>query len=169
MASEAAGADPNVHVMNGATPLYKSAARRAALAIIKTLLTAGADPNARAEDGAAPLHRAAAKNGNPVVVEALLMAGADPDARTEDGATPLHLVTRRPFRSFVWLTVETLLDAGADPRAKDDNGKTPFDYIRGEEGWKETRVYRRLMPFGRRFVSRVRGWCRSLRRHASRR
>ena len=96
------------------------------------------------------LHEAAA-DGTLADVAVLPAAGADPDALGENGVAPLYTAvgtleaaTGRSSDGFVDTRVRMLLAAGADTKVRDDFGKMPFDYVKGKERWKETRVYRRL-------------------------
>ena len=85
-----AGANPNMRMEYGWTPLHGAVGDNTNPAIIQALLEAGADPNTPSEDGSTPLHVAAADNANPAVIRALLKAGADPNAGHEHGDSPLH-------------------------------------------------------------------------------
>ncbi|MXW12137.1 MAG: hypothetical protein F4Z73_04565 [Synechococcus sp. SB0668_bin_13] len=71
------GADPNVRIEDGETPLHVVGTREG----VELLLDAGADPNARDETGQTPLHAAARDSEcTPEEVELLFDAGADPSA-----------------------------------------------------------------------------------------
>lgn len=85
----AAGANPRVRALDGATPLHYAAAQGRLLAAV-SLLRSGADPNAQGAGGVAPLHMAAYR-GDRVLVEKLLTSGALASVQTYDGLTPADM------------------------------------------------------------------------------
>ena len=135
----AEGADPNVAVAGGKTPLMEAvdepgqffdAAREA---VVEALLAGGADVAARDDHGRAALHFAG--RADVRAVELLLAAGADPGATAADGTTALHTAAEHnnvdPARA--------LIAAGADPGARNDQGLTPVDFARREYSLAEVR------------------------------
>src|SRR5947209_12630979 len=90
----AEGADPNVSVAGGKTPLMEAVDEpgqffdSAREAVVEALLAGGADVAARDDDGRYALHFAG--RADVRAVELLLAAGADPRATADDGTTALH-------------------------------------------------------------------------------
>ena len=111
----AAGANPNVHLSNGATPLHM-AAQLPTADHLAALLDAGADPNAPGEYNCPVVEMVGKDRGD--MVRLLARHGAD-----------LNVVysTRTPLISAVmseeWVKAATLLGAGADPTCKDMHGR----------------------------------------------
>jgi len=114
----------------GDTPLH-SAAEKADLARVESLLARGCAVNARGRRGLTPLHCACAGYAEPselgrkvAVVELLLKHGADPNARNEFGQAPLHLTDHKEIAA-------ALLAAGADVNAKEESGLNPLHLVAG--------------------------------------
>lgn len=112
------GADPNMIMKNGATPLIMSIAKNR-MDRMNRLLKAGADVNKRGKKGNTPLHIAAGL-GRMDAVNILLKAGANVNASGSHGRTPLMDAVRIGNCS----TAEILLKAGADVNAKDGHDRT---------------------------------------------
>ena len=121
----AAGANPNVRLPDGETPLADAAASNNNAGVIAALLAAGAAVGATDATGMTPLMWAAAENSNPDVTAALLAAGADANARNVIGITPLMFAAKENSNPEV---AERLLAAGAKVNAHDINGTTPLMY-----------------------------------------
>ncbi|MBC7784197.1 MAG: ankyrin repeat domain-containing protein [Burkholderiales bacterium] len=145
-----AGADPDLSLGDGWTPLFFAAASPyySTPQIITRLLNAGVDKQRRNSEGMSALHVAAM---NPMTrfavpeayptdrVKLLLAAGLDPNARDGYARTPLHYAAMLPKvtgdmqqTSFDTSLLKALLDAGADPNAVDASGKTPLNYANAE-------------------------------------
>ena len=147
------GADPNVKMDYGFTPLHLTAVSNEDPAVVQSLIDAGADTEAKDNAGATPLHRAVGESRTPAVVQVLLDAGADFGAKTYDGATPLDYAAvagkseliqmlleagadnqARTFAGLLHLVafsgnreaIQLLLDAGYDLGVKDNYGRTPL-------------------------------------------
>ena len=112
------GADPNMELKNGGTPLV--------MAIlldrpdhVQTLLKYGADIRRGGKRGSTPLHVAASQN-RIKCVEVLLKAGADVNAAGAYGRTPLMEASRMGNLKIM----EELIDVGAKVNAKDSMGRT---------------------------------------------
>lgn len=112
------GADPNMELKNGGTPLV--------MAIllnrpdhVQTLLNYGADIRRGGKRGSTPLHVAASQN-RLQCVEVLLKAGADVNASGAYGRTPLMDASRMGNLKIM----EELIDVGAKVNAKDSRGRT---------------------------------------------
>ena len=104
-----AGADPNLALPGGETPLM-TAARTGALASVKALVSRGA---ALMQDDVARGQTAlmwAAAEGHAAVVQELVAAGADVRRRVPSGFTPLLFAVREGRLDVV----RVLLKAGAD-------------------------------------------------------
>lgn len=86
------GADVNISLTNGDTPLHEAADNQAGLKTIKLLLKAGAKINAVNRDGNTALHLAVRQeDASPRTVRYLLNNDADGNAKNNDGHTPLDL------------------------------------------------------------------------------
>lgn len=117
-----AGADPNVGLQRGLTPLAMTAMFGDNPEIILLLAKAGANLETHDPHGHTPLMSAIYKNPHNEIIHALLKAGANPNARTPEGATPLMIaataVQQRPE------LVSILCEAGADINIQDVQGRT---------------------------------------------
>ncbi|MBL8214039.1 MAG: ankyrin repeat domain-containing protein, partial [Bryobacterales bacterium] len=116
------GANPNLPMVTGTTPLI-AAAIRGKVDIMEALLAKGANVNAAAGTGGTAL-MAAATSGNPVAVRLLLDKGANAKAVTKRKETALHDAAT----AGVTESVRLLLAAGADVNAVDLRGYTPLLY-----------------------------------------
>lgn len=125
-----AGADVNVRLELGATPLHMAANRTRHPEVITLLVEAGADVNARDGSGATPLHRARSAE----VINALAAAGAEAEATDDRGRTALHLAARE---ARVSSTIAALVAVGADVNARDLTGRTAL-HEAAERGRAET-------------------------------
>jgi len=133
------GADPNMELKNGGTPLV--------MAIllnrpdhVKTLLKYGADIRQGGKRGSTPLHIAASQN-RIQCVEVLLKAGADVNAPGAYGRTPLMEASRMGNLKIM----EELIDVGAKVNAKDSMGRTALMHA--------AEAYKNALPACRMLVS----------------
>ena len=107
------GADANLALLDGKTPLYL-AARRGYLEVVRILLHA---PGIRVKhETGERLHplEAAALQGHKDIVRLLLRNGADPNIKSSTGFTPLHVACVAGNTAIV----EMLLQSGADPEVE---------------------------------------------------
>ncbi|MBO4632514.1 MAG: ankyrin repeat domain-containing protein [Lentisphaeria bacterium] len=112
------GADPNLELKNGATPLIMTILRnRADLA--EMLLKRGADVNRAGKRGSTPLHTAAGL-GRRECLKLLLKSGADVNPKGPVGRTPLMEASRMGNLA----EMEDLIDAGAQVNAVDSMNRT---------------------------------------------
>ena len=110
----AAGANPNVRLSNGATPLHM-AAQLPETEHLAALLDAGADPNARGENDRPVLHLISRDRSDTV----RLLAQHHADLNIIwGGGTPLM----GAIMTYDWEIATTLLELGADPNYKDVTG-----------------------------------------------
>ena len=118
----AAGADVNLSMVDGSTPLY-IASQMGHYNIVEKLIDAGADMNkAKTDIGTTPIY-VASKNGRINVVEKLIASGADINkARTDNGTTPIYIASQKGHTKIV----EKLIAAGADVNKPRQNGETPL-------------------------------------------
>jgi ankyrin repeat protein len=150
------GADPNLDMGSGVTPLV-AAVRRDDAELVRLLAEAGADVNLLGDNGFTALHHAGEAAGGEVVT-ALLEAGASPEAETGApyGFIPIQVAAFRnnpeAIEAFVAFgvpvdmrneffdatalhyaafgdsveAIEALLQLGADPQALQMDGHTPL-------------------------------------------
>ena len=109
------GANPNLELKNGGTPLIMAVLRNRP-DYVRTLLQYKADVNKAGRRGSTPLHVAAGQNR----LELLLKAGADVNAHGTFGRTPLM----ESARTGNLEAMKKLLDAGADIGETDSKGRT---------------------------------------------
>ena len=112
------GANPNLELKNGGTPLIMAVLRNRP-DYVRTLLQYKADVNKAGRRGSTPLHVAAGQN-RPECLELLLDAGADVNAHGTFGRTPLM----ESARTGNLEAMKKLLDAGADIGETDSKGRT---------------------------------------------
>ena len=112
------GADPNMELKNGATPLIM-VIRRNRPDLIPLLLKAGADVNRPSARGSAPLNIAASL-GYRKCLRQLLAAGAKVNAPGAFGRTALMDAARMGRLE----TIEALIDADAELNARDSMERT---------------------------------------------
>jgi ankyrin repeat protein len=120
LAAIAAGADPDVRVAFGASPLAWAVERHDA-DLVAALLKARAKPDVADIDGVTPLGLAC-ELGDGALVDALLDAHAGVAATRPDGVTPLAICARFAPSE----TVARLLARGAAPDPVDAQGQTPL-------------------------------------------
>ena len=113
----AAGADPNVRLADGNTPLY-FAVRMENAEFTKALLEWKADPNARVEHNEPIIHEAVLGR-QPEQIKLLARAGADINVVWGAG-TPLYA----SIGAMAWKVAATLLDLGADAQWRSPGGLT---------------------------------------------
>jgi ankyrin repeat protein len=107
------GADPNLALTDGTTPLHLAVERENA-AIVKALLARGANVKAANRYGVQALSVAAA-TGNAAIVTSLLDAGADPNTAAAEGETAL-MAAARTGRVDV---IKALIARGANVQARE--------------------------------------------------
>ncbi len=139
-----AGADVNLPLPNGRTPLMLAARqlpRTKKLRLLDMLLTANADVNAVDEDGDTAFHHAASYLARIKLVK----AGLNVNAANVDGVTPLMLAAK----SGSIRLVKELLARGANPIATDIYNHNALDYlkrfVRGRKLTTITGLLRRTM------------------------
>jgi ankyrin repeat protein len=130
-----AGADPNLALPSGETPLM-TAARSGGVELVTLLLERGADIEARERAQSQTALMWALSEKQHEVVGRLLAWGADPAARSKSGFTPLLFAARSAtplvaatVRGFVPMIL-FLLDHGADANAS-GTGYTPLHWAAG--------------------------------------
>jgi ankyrin repeat protein len=111
------GADANIRLRSGPSPLFTACANDDNPTIIDALLRSGADPRTPLS----PLHPAC-RRGRLHTVRKLLLANADPNSARADGVTPL-------ISTVCWAgslaVVRSLLCFGADPALMTASGWAP--------------------------------------------
>jgi ankyrin repeat protein len=116
------GADPNVSMNNGGTPLIYSIYSPA---IVKLLLNKNADVNAQDKVGENALRRSVGLTLPETFQLLLNNPNINVDITNNTGDTPL--MTAALVRLSTPYYVNALLDAGADPLMKNNIGKTALD------------------------------------------
>ena len=112
------GADPDMELKNGATPLIMAILRDRP-DLVQMLLESGASVNKTGKRGSTPLH-AAAGLGRKKCLDLLLKSGASVNAGGAFGRTPLMDAARMGYLEIM----EELIDAGAAVNAKDSMNRT---------------------------------------------
>ena len=113
------GANPNVAIKNGGTPLMLAAGggppraqedevvdkagRADPVEVVKIILDAGADINAVNDQQNTALHLAALR-GNDKVVQYLMSRGARPEVKNKQGKTPAEVAPKRTADLIARLT-----------------------------------------------------------------
>lgn len=124
------GADVNLCMENGASPLYV-ACQEGHDAVVDILLSKGANINLCMEDGASPLI-VASRNGHDITVKYLLNYGADINSYMTNGASPLFIACQEGHLS----TVKLLLSSGANVNLCMKNKASPL-HIACEKGYND--------------------------------
>ena len=82
------------------------------------------------------------------IVEALLKKGANPNIRSSTQSTPLIATsTKNVFTNNSYIdpnTIQLLLDHNADITAKNKKGKNAFDYMKENEEFTKTELFKKL-------------------------
>ena len=154
------GADPNIFINNGRTPLM-AASGNGHGDVVELFLGNSVPVNNQSIDGMTAIY-VASQNGHSSVVLTLLNNGADPNITTNDGWTPLMIASHRGYGDVVELLLEqnvpvntqstsgitaiyvasqnghssvvsTLLNNGANPNIDKIDGRTPL-MIASENG-----------------------------------
>ncbi len=112
----AAGANPNVHLLDGDTPLHM-AVKLPTVEPAALLLAAGADPNARGENDKPVIHAVIGEEA-PALLRLLAKHGAD--LNVVWGGDPPLIVE---IITYHWTTATTLLELGADVNYRDRLGR----------------------------------------------
>ena len=116
-----AGADPNLQLKDGLTPLYM-ASQLGYTDIVRLLIQANANTNLQlVSDDSSALH-IAIQRGHSDVVRVLLQANANPNCQTRKGSTALSLACHIGDSAIV----DMLLRAHADPNIPSDGNVTPL-------------------------------------------
>ncbi len=131
------GANPDLELKNGATPLIMAVLRNRP-DLVAALLKAGAQVNRPGKHGSTPLHVAAGL-GRKECLGLLLKAGADVNVHGAFGRTPLMDAARM---GQVEMLTE-LLDAGAEINARDSMRRTAL--MHAAEAQKKTLESVRLL------------------------
>lgn len=108
-----AGADPNIALLSGETPLMQ-AARRGELEVVRLLLSHGANPHVKEVNGGQTALMWAIAEHHVDVAAELIRGGADVDARSNGGSTALTFAAQKGDEGSARL----LLEAGADANVK---------------------------------------------------
>ena len=116
------GADPNIKIKLGATPLFVAVQKQPDVEIIESLLKAGADPNIQDHEGSTPLIIAASENGNKKTAQLLIDHNARVDLANDKNITALYFAAQNGYTQFV----KILIDAGADTDIAMEQGATPL-------------------------------------------
>jgi ankyrin repeat protein len=118
-----AGADPNLQLPGGATPLLKAVEGYNLSEIVAALIKHGAKVNTPDAKGRTPLMAALENEGQPEVVSLLLDNGADPNTKIADGTSVLTFAAKSGKKTLV----KDVLDRGADVNLKGKSGIPPLE------------------------------------------
>ena len=130
-----AGADVNIEVKGGITPLHEAATHSTSnVHVVAALIQSGAKVDQQSSRGLTPLHLAADSHAHEIAKH-LLESGANPNATTGSGVTPLHLAVSYSSSSDVSI-LKILIDGGARVDSLASNGSTPLHYA-ADTGSKE--------------------------------
>lgn len=135
------GANPNLEMKNGATPLIMAVLRNRP-DLVSSLLKAGAEVNRPGKRGSTPLHAAAAL-GRKKCLDLLLQAGADVNVHGALGRTPLMDAARMGQLE----TMTELIDSGADVNDRDSKNRTPLMHAADAQR-KSLEAARLLISYG---------------------
>jgi ankyrin repeat protein len=124
------GADVNIKLRNGLTPLHLAAYERHAK-VVELLVDAGANIQEKMDTGATALHLAA-QDGHDKMVELLLGKDAKIDEKMNDDVTALHLAAQDGHDKVV----ELLLSKGAKIDEKRNDGATAL-HLAAQNGHDE--------------------------------
>jgi len=131
------GADPNLELKNGGTPLIMAVLYDRP-DLIRTLLQSGAKVNHPGKRGSTPLHVAAGL-GRRECLDLLLKGGADVNAHGVFGRTPLMDAARMGQLEIM----DELIEAGAEINAQDELKRTAL--MHAAEAQKNTVAAVRLL------------------------
>ena len=116
-----AGADPNLQLEDGGTPLY-AASQLGYTDIVRLLIQANANPNLHLlSDGSSAIHIASQRTHSDVV-RVLLQANANANCQTKGGSTALLIACFNGDSAIV----DMLLRAHADPNIPSHGNVTPL-------------------------------------------
>src|ERR1035437_817723 len=118
-----AGADPNLQLPGGATPLLKAVEGYNLSEIVAALIKHGAKVNTPDAKGRTPLMAALENEGQPEVVSLLLDNGADPNTKIADGTSVLTFAAKSGKKTLV----KDVLDRGADVNLNGKSGIPPLE------------------------------------------
>lgn len=148
------GANPNVKLSFGATPLHAAAAH-GSTAVIKILLKASSRVMARDYEGKTPLHYAtrgwinsSRHSGDPITL--LIQSGANVNAKDESGKTALQNAVSNCEVSMV----RKLLHYGADPNVKDASSYTPL-HLAAMQWSSSAQMVKVLLKYGARINAKT--------------
>ncbi len=116
------GADPNIKIKLGATPLFVAVQDNPDIEIVESLLNSGADPDIQDKEGSTPLIIAASVNGNPEVAKLLIDKGCNIDLTNSQNITALYFAAQNGFTEFA----EILISKGAKIDIPMTQGATPL-------------------------------------------
>jgi ankyrin repeat protein len=133
-----AGADPNIAMYEGQSPLTKLTAvdvwtdEDQAIEAAQEFLNHGADVNHQTAKGRTALHFAIEAN-RLKLARFLLEQGAKPNVQDQTGATPLRLAACTGSQKAIQL----LLEAGADPSLATYRGQTVLTKLTSVDVWTD--------------------------------
>ena len=139
------GADANLALFEGTTPLY-TAAFRGHIEVVRVLLQApGIRVNPAAGERFIPLG-AAAHQGHENIARLLLMNGADPNSKSATGLTSLHVACLHGHTPIVVMLLHFGAELDVEAEDSGGQGQTPYS-LAGLRGHRDAmsvlEVYRR--------------------------
>ena len=130
------GADANIAVANGYTPLHW-AVMKGNQNLVKLFLKKNALVNTQTADGNSPLH-AAVSNGFFDITKLLVEKGSNVNFQNKEGRTPLFLAVANKHEQLIKLLIENKADVSIGCK---ENSNERINLVRGKDRGREVWYY----------------------------